>query len=337
MPFQDVKGQDRAVSFLKKELTSERVSHAYLFSGPQGSGKFLAARIFAKALNCGAEKRDACDACPSCLKIDKGSHPDFSVVRPQGSGGLIKIDQIKQVQSGVGLKPYEGRFKVVIINDGHLMNAEASNCLLKTLEEPPDNSVLILITPKPGKLFLTIRSRCRAVRFDGLSQAARVEILSKDPGMSKPDAVFASRLFNSGLPVSFASQSPQDDEEKDILTEEGILDFKNRVLDEFFSDDILLDEKSFVFSGPKQRIYLILSVLMSFFRDALVLKNGCSRDLLINADSELLISRARRLSRDRIENILRQIAESSFLIERNVAPKQVLNTLKMRFSEEMHA
>ena len=165
MSFSDIKGQETAVRCLKGAIKNGRVAHAYIFAGPRNSGRLLLAKNFAKALNCSDAENLPCDVCNSCMKTDKDIHPDVKSVAASGRGGDIVIDEIRKIESEIILKPYEGRYKVFIIKDAHLMNAAAANSFLKTLEEPPANSVLILITERPSDLAPTIASRCQIIRF----------------------------------------------------------------------------------------------------------------------------------------------------------------------------
>ncbi len=165
MSFNDVRGQETAVRCLRSAIKNGRVAHAYIFAGPRNSGRLLLAKNFAKALNCVEPENFPCDVCNSCMKTDKDIHPDVKSVASSSRGGEIVIGEIRKIESEIILKPYEGRYKVFIIKDAHLMNAAAANSFLKTLEEPPANSVLILITERPSDLALTVASRCQIIRF----------------------------------------------------------------------------------------------------------------------------------------------------------------------------
>ena len=169
MSFSDIKGQDTAVSSLKNAIRNNRLAHAYIFAGPEGCGRSLLARNFAKVLNCEKEKDDACDSCASCKKINKDVHPDVKWLNKDGKSSQIKIDQIRRLEKQIALKPYEAKYKVFIIKDASFMTVEAANSFLKTLEEPPPNSVLILIAERPRDLFATIVSRCQLIRIKPLS------------------------------------------------------------------------------------------------------------------------------------------------------------------------
>lgn len=185
MALKDVIGQDKAVNILSRTIKKGRLLSTYLFAGESGIGKKFTAINLAKALNCISEKRtidselffDACDECPSCQKIEKGIHPDFLLIEPEGN--QIKIDEIRAVEEALSLKAFEAKYKVVIVDDAEAMNQSAANAFLKTLEEPPQNSLIILITSMPDILPDTIRSRCCRVNFTPLSPVKCSEVLRK--------------------------------------------------------------------------------------------------------------------------------------------------------------
>lgn len=324
MSYQDIKGHNRIISFLKREKRSHRFrGSAYLFCGPEDIGKSKVALEFAKALVCDSEDAVGCDICSGCLMVEKGLHPDVHWVMPEGPGGFIKIEQIKTLRESIALRPYEASAKVYIIKDCHRMNPEASNCLLKTLEEPPAQATLILLSSQPNRLFATIRSRCKILRFTNLDVDTRVSIMTEQLGYAGPEARFASRLANSGIPVSLLSKQMQMD----------LFDFRDRILNEFFSEGPLLPEGSFLFNISRQKLQFALSVLISFFRDVMVLKSGLP-ELVINKEiMELIESFASKLSFEHIEPLMNNIADIGFYIERNVNLKLVLNSLKLRFSQ----
>lgn len=183
MALRDIIGQDRAINILLKTIQRRRLPSSYLFAGESGIGKKLAAINLAKVLNClnasnrDAEGIDACDECPSCRKIDSGIHPDFLLVSPEG--GLIRIEEIRAIDDLLSLKAFEGIYKVVVVDDADMMNQSAANAFLKTLEEPPENSLIILISSNPDRLPDTIRSRCSRINFTPLALEACEEIIKK--------------------------------------------------------------------------------------------------------------------------------------------------------------
>lgn len=163
MSLREVIGQDKAVQLLLNTLKTGRVPSALLFAGEPGIGKKYAAINFAKAINCLARESDSCDNCPSCKKIDSGVHPDILFLKPER--GEIRVDEIRSIEEALSFKPFEGKRKVVIIDEAEKMNQSASNAFLKTLEEPPSDSIIIMISSSPDSLSSTIRSRCCRINF----------------------------------------------------------------------------------------------------------------------------------------------------------------------------
>lgn len=196
MALKDIIGQDRPVNILRGCIAKERIPHALLFAGDEGIGKRLTAVNFAKALNCkrglGEElqatdnflfdvpepelpgheqpetQSDACDKCPSCKKIESGNHPDIFIIGPEGDGGQITVQAIRQLEESLSYKPFEGRWKIAIVDNADRLNQSAANAFLQTLEEPSAQSILILISSRPDLLLPTIRSRCQRISFSPL-------------------------------------------------------------------------------------------------------------------------------------------------------------------------
>jgi DNA polymerase III subunit delta' len=170
MPFNSFIGNDKVMSRLRRKLLEDRFPHGLIFSGPEGIGKHTCALMVAKALNClEAPLDEFCNVCTSCKKIDSGNHPDVMTISVEEDATQIRIAQIRQLLGMLELQPLEGRTKVFIIDPADLLNAEAANALLKGLEEPPENSLFILITVNVHELLFTIRSRCQVYNFTPLS------------------------------------------------------------------------------------------------------------------------------------------------------------------------
>lgn len=158
--------------FLQKSVESQKISHAYLFSGPEQIGKMEIALNFAKLLNCrgGQEEQKPCNTCASCRAFAQNMHPDFSLIELLPTKKEIKINQIRNdLIAKLSLKPFLSFYKIGIINQADLMSDEAQNCLLKILEEPKGQTLLILITEHTESLFATIRSRLQEIRFYPIS------------------------------------------------------------------------------------------------------------------------------------------------------------------------
>lgn len=185
MRFSEILHQPRAMGLIRRALRGGRTHHAFLFDGPEGVGKELAARALAARLLCQADSlatdADACGNCPACRVFIAGNHSDFHLVQRglhkfhpertvRSSKGLVLgVDLIRHfVIEPAGTTPSQGRRRIFVIRDAERMNEDAQNCLLKTLEEPPPNAVLILLTSSPARLLPTIRSRCQQISFDRL-------------------------------------------------------------------------------------------------------------------------------------------------------------------------
>lgn len=179
MPFRDVIGHRRIVALLARSVANESLPPSLVFAGPDGVGQRLTATALAQALNCLALRDgpkhatvgndlpldlDACGVCASCTRIARRVHPDILVLEP-GDNGSIKIDQVRDVVDRAAYRPFEGRRRVVIIDQADLLVAAAQNALLKTLEEPPPASVFVLLTARPDMLLPTVRSRCIRLWF----------------------------------------------------------------------------------------------------------------------------------------------------------------------------
>jgi DNA polymerase-3 subunit delta' len=169
MSFAAIEGQDRAVAAVRAWVLAGRVAHAALFSGPDGVGKERTARALAAALLCEAGPTpEPCGRCGPCRRVEAQAHPDVHLVAPEN--GVLSIDAIRQLCARLQLVPFEGRAKVAIVRDAHTMTPAAQSALLKTLEEPPGDAVLVLCTAAPQLLLPTVRSRCRLVTFAPLPE-----------------------------------------------------------------------------------------------------------------------------------------------------------------------
>lgn len=197
-------GHEREMEILGNAVSSGRVAHAYLFAGPDGVGKRLVARAFAAALNCAAGREGACGVCPDCSKIANSTHPNVVEVFPADKdgeadpGGLIRIDRVREVQSGLRYKVERG-MKVVIVDNADRLVAQAANAFLKTLEEPPAGSVIILVSSKASDLLPTILSRCQRMNFRPIPDEAVKGFLVAKRGVDPTEAGAIARLSNGSL------------------------------------------------------------------------------------------------------------------------------------------
>lgn len=190
--FEEVAGQKHIVKTLKNALATNKIAHAYLFCGPRGTGKTTMAKLFAKALNCQEGIGHICNKCSDCVEITNGSHPDVIEIDAASNNG---VEQVRDLIDRVNYLPIEGKYKVYIIDEVHMMTTSAFNALLKTIEEPPAHVIFILATTEPHNILPTILSRCQRYDFTKVSDAdieeRIVEILEKENIAYDKDAVRA--------------------------------------------------------------------------------------------------------------------------------------------------
>lgn len=187
MSFANIVGNDKVKTFLDNQIKNNHVLHSYLFVGIEGIGKKLFAKEFAKKILC-LEENDNNGTCLSCVKWNSSNHPDFTIIEPDNN--TIKIEQIRNMQEKIEEKPITSKKKVYIIVDSEYMTKEAQNCLLKTLEEPPEYATIILTTSNESKLLNTIKSRCIKVQFDSLSENEMRDFLRKNSSIVESTQTF---------------------------------------------------------------------------------------------------------------------------------------------------
>ncbi|MGI9559143.1 MAG: ATP-binding protein [Thermodesulfobacteriota bacterium] len=196
--FEEIDGHKTAKLALKAAVESGRAAHAYIFSGPGGAGKKLTALSFAKKLNCPLKTDGICD-CNVCARIENGVHPDVSLFEYTESR-IITVDNVREeIETRIFLKPFEAKYKIFIVDDAERMNSSAQNAFLKTLEEPPPYSVIMLITQLPSMILPTIRSRCRTVAFGKLDGRVAREKLTERGDLS-PEEIDLAVTIADGSP-----------------------------------------------------------------------------------------------------------------------------------------
>ncbi len=277
MAFRDVIGHAKPIVLLQRAIQNEKVANSYLFWGNEGIGKKHVALQFAKALNCLETKPDsgdACDHCVSCKKIDEGIHPDVSLIEPEGQN--IKVEQIRQLQRELAYRPYEAKRRVSILTAADRMAPHIPNTLLKTLEEPPLHTVIILLANNARFILPTILSRCRSIRFNPLTIPLVSKWLIDQGGFDEAEARLLASL-SEGSP----GKALEIQEEIRQIPREDLL--KGWVGLKSLSFETI---GGWVGSLPSQRenLLLILEVAKTLLRDLVMVKTLKKGVKLIHSD-----------------------------------------------------
>lgn len=318
MSFVDIKGQDRAILFLKDAISNNRVAHAYIFVGPGGVGKKLTALNFAKALDCASPfNGESCDQCVSCKKIDSLNHPDLSLVKVEKERSEIRIERIRYLIRDIYLKPYEGKRKVYIIDDAHLLNEESSNAILKTLEEPPSASVLVLITDKLSRLFSTIVSRSQVVRFSPFGTNELKDMLVARCGMNSAKAQILSIIASGSLGEALRYNDTQ------------VFDKREAILNSLSKDGFFdLDFENLA----KEELKLRLEIMLTWYRDLLAASAGVKDpSVFINADKrEAIMREVKKFDMEKLEEIINNVILTNSFLDHNANPKLAMSALGLK-------
>jgi DNA polymerase-3 subunit delta' len=320
MSWKRVRGHDALVEAFDRVVQRGRLAHAYVFTGPPGVGKRLFAEELAKALLCespAGTRLEACDRCPSCLQMVAGSHPDFFVAgRPEDSLEL-PIEIIRELCHSFSLKSARGRGKVAILDDADDLNDHAANCFLKTLEEPPPRSVLLLIGTSPNRQLPTILSRCQIVRFAPLPEALVAEQLR------------AGGLEDASLVERLARMSGGSPGQARALADPALWAFRRTLLQHLVQvpcDTVALarawmqfvEEAGKEAGAQRRRAALLLGLLIEFLNAALTRSLGGTPKLAEPDDLRVLEELVKRSDAEQLLGVLERCLETEVQIDRRV-------------------
>jgi len=331
MALDNILGQDRPKQILDKALRSGRIPNSYLFYGQESVGKKFTAIEVCKALNCETlSPVDSCDKCPSCLKIEKRIYPDLFILEPKKSSPT-EIDEIRELQKKLLYLPYEGNTKVAIINNAECMNSQAANSFLKTLEEPPTKTLIILIASNPHQLLPTVVSRCQGIRFYPLPNEAIKKIICRhletETGESQPEEIELRSRRSMGQ-VAYALEedlleTSQDREE--LIRLVSIVSFKRM-------DQVFLWTKTK--AKQTERIQLILDELTRILRDAALIKIDPEARGVINKDlTEQLKILALQKSTPALLTMFETVQNTKVAIKSNANSQLALENMLIDFCE----
>jgi DNA polymerase III subunit delta' len=327
MPFHSIRGQKHALEYLRRSIQNQRVAHAFLFTGPEGVGKRTTAIALAQVLNCQeTENQDACGLCNTCRRIEEGLHPDVHSIVPDGQS--IKIEQIREtVQREAILKPMEGKNKVYILDPANALTLEAANSLLKLLEEPPANVVLILVTTQPFALLETIRSRCQEIRFHPVEKEAMKQWLEARLSCTEAQAATLAML-SGGRPAEALRLA--DEEQKGLR--EQVLQLVQQ------SKDLEWEACAQQLGELRAELPEIFGLLLTWYRDLLVLVQGGEKALIINQDHwEALQRSATQESAEGLQEKCRSVLQAAEQLKRNINVQLLLENLFLRLNNPLQA
>lgn len=320
MPFRDLAGHRRLLELTARAARGGTLPPSLIFSGPEGVGKRLAATALAQLVNCPAPVAgDACGACTACTRIARAVHPDVLLIEP-GESGSIKIDQVRDAIERSAYRPFEGRRRVVIVNDADALVPEAQHALLKTLEEPPPASMFVLVTSRPDVLLPTVRSRCQRLRFGRVSPGEIAHVLEHAHGYSPRDAHAAAALADGSIGRALQGGSEDYVRARDaaaaVLTRIAAASDPRGRLDAAKS---LTDG-----GGDRDEVACRLRAVASLLRDLGVLLSRADERDLANADLKPLLTRLQKsFDGERTLRAFSSIDRALDALDRNASPKIV--------------
>jgi len=321
MTFDQILGHDHQKEILSRALANGKIAHAYLFSGPDGIGKRLMAMALARAIVC-LEQR-GCGHCRACRKIDHQNHPDLHILEPDGNS--IKIEQVRVLQRGLNLKPLEAPRKICIIEQADTMTVGAANALLKTLEEPRGDTLIILLSAQPNRLLETIRSRCQPLPFTRHPNSRIQAELEKQLGIESTESHVLAALSEGSFKKAFGKDRDLYLEQRRELLKTltglsagsilPILDFAEQLA----ADKTVLPD--------------ILEIFQAFYRDVLMTLQGRSDEELVNLDLKEKIHRVS--DRENVASILDKLEaliEIRRQLDRNVNRQLAMEVLLLKLA-----
>ncbi|MBC8014791.1 MAG: DNA polymerase III subunit delta' [Sporomusaceae bacterium] len=298
MKWTDIVGHVENIKTLRYMESSKHMPHAVLLSGPSGIGKFMVASVLGAALLCISSDSRPCGSCSSCLQMQYGTHPDYLLVRPDGTA--IKIEQIRKLQHEAALAPYFSSRRVCIIDSAELMTVQAANSLLKVLEEPAGEIVFILVSGNKQMLLATILSRCMAIGFQPLTDNLLAQALA-DRNFSPEQAEVAARLSRGRMGTALSMLEPDGF---------AVRNQAAKVLESLVegSMTVVWDTAAALEKMERKDLLQVVGHFSYLLRDMLMLVTGQGLQLLFNIDlAEKLRGQAGRWSEQRLVKALQAV------------------------------
>jgi len=321
-------GHTWAEKILQQHLKTGDVHHAYLFTGAPGVGRRSLALEFAQAINCANPPApgEACGVCSICRHIALKQQADLHVVSPDPQGGMIKVDQIRDLQRSLMLTPYEARYRIALLLNFHSANASAQNALLKTLEEAPRKVILLLTANSAESLLPTISSRCENLRLRPTSIEALEKALEERAALPKEKAALYAHIANGrpGIALRLANDPKMDDKRSQwIKTFQDLL--ASSIRPKMKSSETMAKDKN------NEPLPEILQVWTSYARDILLVQQG-NENKVVNSDHlEDISLYAQKYDRLQVLSLIEELMRAQELIELNANPRLMLDNLFLQF------
>jgi DNA polymerase-3 subunit delta' len=317
MGFAEIIGQKNQLEFLRQALANHRLHHAYLFTGPDGVGKRTTALALAMALQCTERNGDFCGRCAECVRIKDRNHPDVRVIERLADKKEISIQQIREMEKEMRFRSFSGGRKIAIVDPASLLNPASQNALLKTLEEPPPDSLLILIATSAGALLPTLRSRCLRLSFGSLPRQSIAAYLVSEKGMRPETAELLAALSMGSLGAALEMDGEELRERRRVWG--GMLsalktgDYRGPM------------EAAEALAASRDEALEFLQWAESWYRDLLVCGLRQDAEGVVNLD--MLIELQRQAAEMKVEPILAaaaNVASAARKIQRNLNRRMVL-------------
>lgn len=310
--FSEIVGHEQMIAHLKNSIRTKKISHAYILQGPDGSGKKMLAKAFAMTLECEEQGEEPCMHCHSCIQVLNDSQPDIIFVRPEKTKNISVDDIRKQVNKDIAIKPYSSPYKIYIIDHAENLNQQAENALLKTMEEPPEYAIILLLTTNANALLPTILSRCVTLSLRAVPDDQVKEYLMQKRQISESKAdlcvAFAQGVIGKALLLA-------ESEEFSEIKEEAIQLLKR-------TSDIDTYEMAMAVKQIKEYdmgVNDFIDILMVWYRDELLFKATQDANRLVFKEEAMEIRRqSEKCSYSGIEEILNALEKAKVRLRANV-------------------
>lgn len=309
--FKDIIGHEQIIEHLQNAIKQNKVSHAYILDGEKGAGKKMLAEAFAKTLQCVEKKEEACGRCKSCLQADSGNHPDIIHVTHEKAS--LGVDDIReQLTKDMDIRPYSSAYKIYIVDDADKMTEQAQNALLKTIEEPPEYGVVLLLTDNVNKLLPTILSRCVTLHLKPVNPVLIKEFLMRKYNLPDYHAQLSANFSqgNVGKAIRYASS-------EDFMQMKDSVLHLLRYIDDMELYEIMEAIKAL--SVYKLEITDYIDLMILWYRDVLMFKVTSDPNVLLYS-SEIKYIKKQASARDyeQIENIMNAMEKAKIRLRANV-------------------